>query len=356
MVGIVDYDFITDSHSGIPTPSLVAMKIAAYYKQYVPKEQCKILTDISQMMNCNELYFLSNQLIEDIPDEVFMYDDVKFYGKFLPDDIPELIHHQQPLVSIYNDIVQARLTENKIGTAKALAFLDAIYYQAKVNGKFIPVPAMAPKSKVFLYDKDLLANNDCWEILDKIITKRPSSIKFIEPIQCHTVSQFFYLREEYEKVSRANKIILDYFVPQSHFDKYFGKYKLKLLGEITKNSEISIYLGKNYNVDSYTSTFYVRNIAYCLNLLFSYYSRNIPVMAEIYYPPIKELNSYIEIYKVIRRWANSKDYDLTLEAAFRTKAQRQILENLLEKNPIFKGFLPFSKNKLIQTRGMWRVI
>lgn len=332
------------------------MKLSSYYKRNEPKEHIRLLTDTSQMMNCDLVYFLSNKLLEEIPDEIFMTENIKFYGKYLPDDIPNLIHHMPPDVSIYNEIVQKRLTDDKIGTAKALSFLDSIYYQAFVNDQLIPVPPMAPKTRVYLYDKDILGNEKCWEVFDSIIKKRPSTICCVEPIQCHTISQFLYLREEYEKVSRANKIILDYYVPPHQFEKYFGKYKLKLLGEITTNSNISIYLGKNYGADSYTSTFYIRNIAYCINLLFSYYSRNIPIFSEIYYPPTKELNPYIEIYKAIRSWSNSNNKDLTFEQAFRTKKQKEILQTLIEKNPIFKGFLPYSKNMLIKTKGMWRVI
>ena len=332
------------------------MKLSSYYKRNEPKEHIRLLTDTVQMMNCDLVYFLSNKLLEEIPDEIFMTENIKFYGKYLPDDIPNLIHHMPPDVSIYNEVVQKRLTDDKVGTAKALSFLDSIYYQAFVNEQLIPVPPMAPKTRVYLYDKDILGNESCWKVFDSIIKKRPSTICCVETIQCHTISQFLYLREEYEKVSRANKIILDYYVPPHQFEKYFGKYKLKLLGEITTNSNISIYLGKNYGADSYTSTFYIRNIAYCINLLFSYYSRNIPIFSEIYYPPTKELNPYIEIYKAIRSWSNSDNKDLTFEQAFRTKKQKEILQTLIEKNPIFKGFLPYSKNMLIKTKGMWRVI
>ena len=70
-------------------------------------------------------------------------------------------------------------------------------------------------------------------------------------------------------VFRSNKIILDFFIPLHHFDVYFSKYKLKLLGEITKTSEVYIYLGKNYSSNAYGETFYLKNLYHCFNLIFS---------------------------------------------------------------------------------------
>lgn len=62
------------------------------------------------------------------------------------------------------------------------------------------------------------------------------------------------------KVARSNKIVLDYYVPYHDLDLYFGKYKLKLLGEITTNSDVCIYLGKNYGAQAYKETFYTKNL------------------------------------------------------------------------------------------------
>ena len=73
----------------------------------------------------------------------------------------------------------------------------------------------------------------------------------------------------------------------------------------------------------------------------------------MYYPANENSNPYIDIYKVIKSWANSKDYDLTFEEAFRTKKQKEKLSKLLEKHPIFKEFMPWSKNKLLQRGGVW---
>lgn len=355
MIGIVDYDFST-ALRGLPPPSLVAMKISAYYRKKQKNEMCRLVEDLDTLGNYDLVYFISNKIIDEIPPEIFKLENVKFYGAHLPNEIPELIHHMIPDVKLYNEVVQRRLVNDKASTEKALAFLGSIYYQAHVEGKLIPVPPMSPRSRVFLYDKDILGQEDGWDILDKIIAKKPSTINCVEPLQCHSIKQFLKLREDYEKVSRKNKIILDYYVPYEHFDLYFSKYKLKLLGEITSTSDISVYIGKNYFDDNYTDRFYLCNIFYCLNLLCSYFSRNIGVTAEIYHSKFEIQNTYTEIYKVIRSWANTADKTKTLDDCFRTKKQKQIKEQILASNPSFQNFLPCSKNSLAQTRGIWRLI
>lgn len=334
----------------------MALKISSYYKRYEKNENVFLIKDLKSIEKYDKVYFISDKILEEIPQEVLVAPNVLFYGEYLPDDIPELYHHMIPDVSLYNETVQQLLTEGKIITNRALTFLSSSYYQAKVGDTYIPVPPIEPRARIYVYDKDFLAQPDCWDIFDRIIERKPASIFFVEPLQCHTIKQFLHLREEYERVSRQNKIILDYFVPYDDFDIYFSKYKLKLLGEITTSSHILIYLGKNYKSDIYSGMFYIHNIFYCLNLLFSYYSRNIPVFTEIYYPPNQPLTIYTEIYKVIHAWANSNDKDKTFGECFRTKKQKEILKQLLEKKPAFEAFLSKSKNKLKNTRGIWRIV
>lgn len=334
----------------------MALKISSYYKRYEKNENVFLIKDLKSIEKYDKVYFVSNKILEEIPQEVLVAPNVLFYGEYLPDDIPELYHHMIPDVTLYNETVQRLLTEEKITTERALTFLSSSYYQAKVGDTYIPIPPIEPRARIYVYDKDFLAQPDCWNIFDRIIERKPASIFFVEPLRCHTIKQFLHLREEYERVSRQNKIILDYFVPYDDFDLYFGKYKLKLLGEITTSSHISIYLGKNYKSDVYSEMFYIHNIFYCLNLLFSYYSRNIPIFTEIYYPPNQPLTIYTEIYKVIRAWVNSSDKDKTFGECFWTKKQKKILKQLLDKNPTFEAFLPKSKNKLKNTRGIWRIV
>ena len=115
-----------------------------------------------------------------------------------------------------------------------------------------------------------------------------------------------------------------------------------------------MYLGKNYGNNTYSETFYIKNIFYCLNLIYSYYSRNIPIKAEIYYP-VDYTNPFEDVYTAIRLWVNSKDYDMTMAQSFGTKKLQERMQELINKNASFAPFFDKTKNDLIQTRGIWRI-
>ena len=218
----------------------------------------------------------------------------------------------------------------------------------------MPLPPSQHRKRFYLYDEDFLQYEDCWNIFREIEERVPTGIYTIKPIQCHTLKQFFTLREDYEKVSRTNKIILDFFVPLHHFETYFGKYKLKLLGEITKTSEIYVYLGKNYSSNAYGEVFYLKNLYYCLNLIFSYWSRNIPIKAEMFV--IEDgINPYKEIFNALRLWTNSEDNDIKIGDYLNTKKLKPKLEEFIANNPVMAIFFDKSKNDLINTRGVWRL-
>lgn len=352
MIGIVDYDF-SSAKKGLPPPSLAAMKTSAYLKME-QKDGVYLVTDIDKLKNYNEIYFFSDKPVENIPKEIFLLENIHLYGKFL-ENIPQIIEHMTADISIYYDIIQDKLSKKIISTDKAIQFLDSIYYQAYgSNGERLPLPPSPKRKRFYLYDEDFLKNEKCWDIFKEIGERIPSGIYTVNPIQCHTLKQFFMLREEYEKVSRSNKIILDYFIPFHHFDVYFGKYKLKLLGEITKKSEVYIYLGKNYSARAYGQIFYLKNLFYCLNLIFSYWSRNIPIKAEMY---IAEgaINPYKEIFTNLRLWTNSSNLEAKLSDYFVSKKSKENLNDFLKENLEFEIFFNKTKNDLINTRGVWRL-
>ena len=226
MIGFIDYELLL-SKRGLPPPSLAAMKMAAYLKS---KENVQIivLNNLETIDNFEKVYFFSDLVIDKLPKEIFQYPNVEMYGLHLS-PIPLLAEHMIPDTTIYNSIVQERVNDKRTSTNRALQFLDSIYYKCyDENGKRLPLPPSDKRKRFYIYDNDFLEIPNSWLILEEITERQPSGIYMTQPIQCHTVKQFFTLREDYEKVSRNNKIILDYFVPLHHFETYFGKYKLKL--------------------------------------------------------------------------------------------------------------------------------
>lgn len=353
MIGCIDYDFMSQGRGTRVPPSLILMKLAQYYRQQ--KIELTLLSSLNQIEACEKVYFYSVLPLNELPTELLLYTNLIFIGPYFSEKLPSLVDHMAPNVSLYNTMIQEMVNDERITTNQALKILDSYYYQAKVDGELIPVPPMPPKKKIYIYDENFFDYDDCFIILDKIISKKPSSIYFVHPIMCRTISKFFFIRTEYEKVSRENKIILDYFVPLHQLETYFGKYKLPLLGELTTSSDVRIYLGKNYNLNCYNSTFYIKNLFYCLNLAYSYYSRNIPIKAEVYYQP-DVINPYLYFYKALKKWINSKEYDLALEDCFTKKEKKDKLAKLYEAHPIFKQFMSYTKNKLINTRGIWTIL
>lgn len=352
MIAIVDYDF-SSAKRGLPPPSLAAMKTSAYLKTE-QDDMVYLITDISGLANYNEVYFFSDKPVEELPKEIFLLNNIYLYGKYL-EPVPQIIEHMTPDITLYHDIVQDRLVKKITSTNRALQFLDSIYYQAYgSNGERLPLPPSPRRRRFYIYDEDFLGYENCWDIFKEIEERTPSGIYTINPIQCHTLKQFFTLREDYEKVSRSNKIILDFFVPLHHFDVYFSKYKLKLLGEITKNSEVYIYLGKNYSARAYGEVFYLKNLFYCLNLIFSYWSRNIPIKAEMYMHE-DAVNPYKDFFTNLRLWTNNPDLDMKLGDYFTSKKLKEKLETFLKENHEFEVFFNKSKNELINTRGIWRI-
>lgn len=352
MIAIYDEEFAT-AKRGLPPPSLAAMKTSAYLKTE-QDDLVILITDLTNTANYKEVYFFSDKPLEELPKEIFLMDNVHLYGKYL-EPVPQIIEHMAPDITIYHDVVQSRLVKKVVSTSRALQFLDSIYYQAYGSkGERLPLPPSEKRKRFYLYDEDFLSKENCWEIFREIEERTPTGIYTIKPIQCHTVKQFFTLREDYEKVSRTNKIILDYYVPLHHFETYFGKYKLKLLGEITKNSEVYIYLGKNYGANAYNEVFYLKNLYYSLNLIFSYWSRNIPIKAELFIPD-DGVNPYKEFFEALRLWTNNDNHDIPLKNYFTTKKLQPKLEEFLTSNPVMEIFFNKTKNDLINTRGVWQI-
>lgn len=353
MIGIYDNDFMAVKR-GLSSPSLAAMKMSAFLKAN-EEDNVYLITSLETAAQCSKVYFFSDKIVDKLPKEIFTMDNIELYGKYL-EKLPKIVEHMMPDITLYHDIVQDRLVNKLAATNRALQFLDSIYYQAYGSeGERLPLPPSSTRKRFYIYDEDFLGYEDCWSILDEILERTPSGIYMTQPIQCHTVKQFFTLREDYEKVSRSNKVILDYFVPLHHFDMYFSKYKLKLLGEITKTSEVYIYLGKNYSNNAYGDTFYIKNLYYCLNLIFSYWSRNIPIKAEMFEKE-DAINPYKDIYNCVRLWTNNEDQDMKLKESFNSKKLKTKMEEFIKEHPVMEQFFEKSKNNLITTRGIWRVL
>lgn len=355
MIKMVDHNFLKSRKGAWPRPSLDLMKMAAYLRKEYPNEEFYLVTSMQSLNEDDVIYYFGDMEIEDVPKELYLFKNVKFFGKNF-ERIPRLAEHLRPDPFVYKAEIQKRLADDEISEKKALEFLDSIYYKAfDEEGRRLPLPAFR-REKICIYDEDFFANEECWTVLDEIIeTRKPSSIIFPRRIVCHNLSSFFKIRKDYPKISRANKFILDFYVPTHQLETYFGRYTTALKGQITNNSDVSIYIGKNYTNNASSEMFYIRNLYYSLNLIFSYFTRQIPISVLVW----RESNTLLlheDIYTRIAAWANSGKKDITLEEYFcKSKKGAKLYEDLIKKHYVFKKFFVLTKEQLFNNRGVWIV-
>lgn len=353
MIGIYDYD-LTSKPRGLSPPCLDAMKFYTYLRENEPDQSIVLETNLDNLHNYDRVLFFSDKILEELPKEIFRADNVEVYGRYL-ENVPKIVEHQLPRVKMYYTFIQDKMNKQEITPARALSFLDSNYYKAFGNGgERLPLPILESRQKLYMYDIDFLSHPECWDIFDALDAKSPSSINMVHNLDCHTITQFMKIRKDYDKISRKNNVVLDFFVPLDQLEEYFGRYKMKLLGEITKSSNVKIYLGKNYVNNFYSKQFYVSNIFYCLNYIFSYFSRNIPIRAEVH-ETIDVISPYRATYIAIKQWTNNAAPEVPLELYFKSKKVAAEKDDLISQYPQFASFFGQTKENLINTRGVWRI-
>lgn len=358
MMGIIDDNFLNwGKRQGLPSPNLDAMKWYVYLRKTYPEEDVRLVTSLNSIANYSKVYFLTDKPPEGLPKEIFLQANVEIYGPFFAPS-PKLVEHTIPSISLYRDFIEEKVAEERLSSKRALQFLDSIYYKIwGLGGEKLPLPPCETRKRFYLYDKDVLGRGeDSWAALLALTARKPTSLYFVSPIQCHSIKQFIRLRVDFDGIiSRSNAIILDYFVPLHQLDYYFDKYRLLLLGEITPNADVNIYLGKNYSNDTYCANFYIRNFTYCANLMFSYWAHNIPIKGTIYQDEnsVGEANPCAMLYDALRRWAAAPSKEATLWDQL-TKKNKLDCEALAEKHPALRRFLKVTKNDLLNS-GEWNV-
>lgn len=316
--------------------------------------QANFIRRADNISSYDKVYFFTEQDTINIPDNIIGNSKVEIFGKNFK-DLPLEVEHHLPNIKLYQEFINEKLANEIIKPTTAISFLDSNYFCAKdQKGNWLPLPPGVFKRKIYMYDNDFLSYSDCFEILNKISKEKPSSIQFVKPLKCKTLLQFFKLREGYELLSRQNTFILDFFVPYNDFDRLFSKYTLKLLCEISKNSNIKIYIGKNYLDNVYNENFYIDNLYHTLHYLFSFLSRRIPIKICQY--DYSYENSFLSIYQPIISWTNQSDnLNKTLEKSLRTKKQKELLQTLIEKKHDFINFFKTTKQQLYDLPGGWRI-
>ncbi len=358
MIGLIDLDIASSSSSKLIVPNLEIMKLATYYR--LEKNQfCRLISleEANDLTNYDQIFcFSESHATPVIPPAFLRVPNIVYGGTGFTNGIyipfkNELIDFTLPKPTIYKEYLK-QLYNDGIKAKVISRALDNSYYRFYSKER-LPIPPIKKNKAILIYDINFFCQ-DWQEIVSELEARRPSTIISIHPIVCKKITDFFNLRN-FRKISREkNNIILDLNIPLEDVYYMLNKYKKFLLAEITQYSNVYLKIGDSFS----TTTQYRTDLIYKLNLLYCFWSYNIPI--KLWYEParIGFHNSIEELEKKIAIWSKtaiSKDISINDRINFKTKKS----EWAIERDTILK-FFPHEKILFTQSYnniskgGRWR--
>ena len=357
MIGLVDLDLYQKSSSTeLYYPNIEIMKLASYYKTE-ERQFCRLLSPEENNLEAYDKIFLfSEQDRVDIPMGYKQAKNVTYGGsaftkkRYIPFE-NDLIDYTLPRTFIYKNFL-AEKYQDGVKTKSIDSFLDSTYYRVYAGKNKLPVPAIQKRKKVILYDRDFFYPN--WEkILEFISEKSPSQIIRIHPVFCNKLSQFFDLRS-FTKFSRENEIVLDLKIPLEDLGILFKKYELKFLADINNSSNVFFPFGNSLQ----GTIQYYQDLIYILNILYSFWARNIKIKLKFIEPKIGFCNPITELSKLIENWSNlstdSKKNTPLIKKIKKKSLEQQQYEKMIKYYPKMEELFCQSFNDL-KDRRYWRI-
>ena len=345
MIGLIDYDlYLSTTNKKIGLPNLEIMKLSEYYKIEKGEYVKLILPQEKDFEGYEKIYFRSDTT-NNIPDyyknKKITFGGIAFEeGNYIPLE-NELMEYSLPRTNIYKNFLSEKFSQGM--PAKEINnFLDNTYYRIYYKNEILPIPRVKTNKKVFIYDKEFFIPN-IYDILKEISDRKPSGIYRIFPIYCENFEQFLDIRK-IPKFSRANEIIFNYKKNFEEVKEEIKKYYKILKAEITFINPVYIPFG--YDKDSpKTILSYSRELIRGLNMLYLFWSKDIPIKLKYLKPPYGENNPYESLFIKAEHWSN------LIPANYKDKELRSLLVRGKEKNQ-FKELLkyfPYSNNLFKQT-------
>lgn len=357
MIGLLDYDWCVSTNTSVLVPNIEIMKLATYYK-IEKNEFCRLLTlEDQELSSYDKIYFFSElNNNPQIPEAFLRANNVVYGGTSFTNGIyipfeNEIIDYTIPKPFIYKEFLKQKYNDGI--KAKVIAHvLDDTYYRNYAGENKLPLPAVLPRKRFFLYDRDFFYKD--WEkTITKISERQPSSIIRLHPTFCSTLTQYFKLRE-YPKFSRDNQIILNFEPSLDDLPYLFKNYKNLFLADINFSSNVYLPLGGSLK----TNTQYFNDLIYKLNLLYSFWSKNIPLKIYFIEPKVGVNNPIKLLSQHIATWSNKRNKDISINDRL-TKTKRD--QKAQEELQFFFKFFPKEKNLFEQSfseitkRGFWRI-
>ena len=340
MIGLVDLQLQQWPKPQLCPPNLEIMKLATYYQQEENKFCRLINLDETELGGYEKVYVFSESSNYITVPETFkrapnvIYGGTAFTnGIYVPFEnklIDYTLARPRIYASFLKEKYQAGLKDIEINH-----LLENSYYRWHAGPEVLPLPAVKRRRRIYIYDNDFFQEG--WrDIIDKIIARKPSSINFIHPAHYHKISDFLEVREN-TLIARGNDAYLDLKIPLKETPILMKHYKNRLLAVINQSSQVYLSLGGSFRYRSE----YLRDIIYKLNLLYIFWSCNIPIKIKYEEPTLGCYNPIPDLSKLIATWTqgDTKNYKSIIDRIPKDKKlteirpEREQLEIILERYP-----------------------
>ena len=274
-------------------------------------------------------------------------------GRYVPFE-NRLIDYTLPRTRIYHEFLKekrvAGIKDKEIGN-----LLDNSYYRWHAGTEELPIPSVHKRKRFYIYDTDFFQPG--WhQILTKIEKRKPSSVCFIHPAHFTKVSDFLLAREEMLLAS-AHDTFLNLNIPLKETPILMKYYKNRLLAVINPTSHVYISLGGSLHY----KTEYIKNLIYKLNLLYVFWSQNIPLKIKYEEPRLGCYDPIAELSKLISTWSQGEtcNYKSIIDRIPKDKKlteirpEREQLQMILEKYPSNETLFRQTKETTKQG-GLWK--
>ena len=351
MIGFFDLDLYYSN--SLTLPNLELMKLARYYRVEEKIFSRLIKPDEEDFDGYDKIFVCSNNAVK-LPEKI--RETKKFElvgpaftaGQYVPFE-NELIEYMSPRKKIYTDYLKS-IYDFSLDYRKINDFLDNTYYRAYCNHKMLPLPPSLPRKKIFLYDDDFSDFN--WtELQEKFAKRKPSSVICINPIFCKTPQEFYEIRK-YQIFSHKNILVLDFNFSYNEWVEFLKKDENKLKAEIVLSSNIFIPFGGREKVPN-TFFGYCQEIKSRLNLLYTFWTRNIPIKMFFVREPQSEKQPFKNLCPHIEKFSKRGiGANFSLSKGIKGEAKEE-LDDFLKYYP--EQFSLFRQNyQTISKGGKWR--
>lgn len=233
--------------------------------------------------------------------------------------------------------------------------LDNSYYRWHAGQEELPLPSIKKRHRIYIYDIDFFQEG--WrKIIDRMMERHPSSINFIHPAHYKKITDFLEVREN-SLIAKGNDAYLDLNIPLRETPILMKAYKNRLLATIVPSSQVYLSLGGSFHYQ----TEYFKDIIYKLNLLYIFWSCNIPLKIKYEEPSFGCYNPIPDLSKLISTWTQGEtcNYKSIIDRIPKDKSLsnvrpereqlRMILDNYPQTETLFRQTTETAKQG-----GLWK--